>query len=147
MDEHQTARLLTGSQELQPLSEEFRDQSRKICENCNYCVIRGLTHSLAVMIFFLQNLETSCKPIVTKPKPKVEPPKDTAPEKTAEGEPAKTEGEPAETEGEPAKTEGEAEGTSNSGAQNTEGGTGTQGGDEKMEEDPPKGDTEDMELD
>lgn len=68
----------------------------------------------------------------------MEPPKDTAPEKT--------EGEAAKTEGEPAKTEGEAEGTSD-GAQNTEGGTGTQGGDEKMEEDPPKGDTEDMELD
>lgn len=80
-----------------------------------------------------QNLEASCKPIVTKPKPKVEPPKDTASEKAAEGEAA--------------KTEGEAEGESEGAAQNTEGGTGTQGGDEKMEEDPPKGDTEDMELD
>lgn len=100
-------------------------------------LLEELTH----VIDFLQNLESSCKPIVTKPKPKVEPPKDTAPEKAAEGEAAKTEGEPA-------KTEGEAEGASDgTGTQHTEGGTDTQGGDEKMEEDPPKGDTEDMDLD
>lgn len=94
---------------------------------------RGIPY-LCTIICFPQNLEASCKPIVTKPKPKVEPPKDTAPEKTEE-----------KTEGEAAKTE-EGEGGGDGGAKNTEGATETQG-DEKMEADPPKGDAEDMELD
>lgn len=34
----------------------------------------------------LQNLETSCNPVVNKPKPKVEPPKDEDKEKAAEEE-------------------------------------------------------------
>ena len=74
-------------------------------------------------------METSCNPIVTKPKPKPpEPPKDeaAAEKKPAEGEAPKT--------GEAQKTEG------NSAAGDTK-------SEEKMEEDPSKGEAEDMELD
>ena len=84
-----------------------------------------------------QNLEASCKPIVSKPKPKVEPPKDTAPEKK-EGE-----GEEAGA----AKTTGGEGGEGGEGETGTKKQAGEQGGEEKMEEDTAKGDTEDMDLD
>ena len=103
------------------------------------CDYRGslivLVETVSLLLCCFQNLEASCKPIVSKPKPKVEPPKDTAPEKKeGEGEEA---AKPKEEEGE-GEREGEAA-TKNPG--------GDQGAEEKMEEDAAKGDTEDMDLD
>ena len=85
-------------------------------------------------VFSLQNLETVCKPIVTKPKPKVEPPKDE--KKEGEGEEAKKEGETAaaatEGGGAPAGSEGEAK-MEEDGKPTTEGGEVGKGGDEDMD--------------